>query len=152
MAKEIERKFLVSSPAWRAEVVASLPIRQAYIYSDPEATVRVRVKGVKAFLTVKGLTRECERDEWEYEIPVSDADDMAERLAGGWAISKTRHIVPAPDGLVWEIDEFHGRHAPLVIAEIELPSSGFPLPQLPAWIGKEVTSDPAYFNSALASR
>ena len=152
MAKEIERKFLVVSPAWRENIKASGPIRQAYISSDPEATVRVRVRGSKAFLTVKGITRDSVRDEWEYEIPVADADEMASRVAGGWAIEKTRYLVDAGEGLTWEIDEFHGSLAPLVLAEIELPSDSTPIPSRPDWLGEEVTGNPAYYNSVLARR
>ena len=101
MATEIERKFLLTTADWRPFVVRSYPIRQAYLSDNPEATVRVRVKADRAFLTVKGINRGISRAEWEYEIPVADADEMAERLAGGWAISKTRHIVEATDGLCW---------------------------------------------------
>lgn len=150
MATEIERKFLLTTADWRPFVVRSYPIRQAYLSDNPEATVRVRVKSDRAFLTVKGINRGISRAEWEYEIPVADADEMAERLAGGWTISKTRHIVEAPDGLCWEIDEFHGRHAPLILAEIELPTATTPLPPCPFTLGTDVSTDPRYYNSTLA--
>lgn len=128
--------------------VREYEIRQCYLSDKPEATVRLRVKGDRAFITVKGLTSGAVRDEWEYPIPVADACDMAGRLAGGWSIDKTRFIVEY-EGRVWEVDEFHGRHEGLVVAEIELPTSDTPFCK-PPFIGPEVTGDPRYYNSVLS--
>lgn len=149
MAKEIERKFLVKEKSFAKMANRVLHIRQAYLSDRPEATVRVRITDDKAFLTIKGINHGCMRDEWEYEIPVADAVEMTERLVGGFAIDKTRYNVPF-DGFIWEIDEFHGRHEGLILAEVELPAVDSN-PALPPFIGEEVTGDPAYYNSTLAS-
>lgn len=143
MAKEIERKFLVK-PGWRDYVDGpGTEICQAYLSTDPKATVRVRVAGGNAWLTVKGITRGISRDEWEYAVPVADARDMISRCAVR-SLSKTRYRSGR-----WEIDEFHGALDGLVVAEIELEWAGEDM-ELPAWIGPEVSGDPRYFNSALA--
>lgn len=150
MAKEIERKFLVTDiEAVRQAAVKSYPIRQAYLSDNPDATVRIRIKGEKAYLTVKGRNRGAVRDEWEYEIPVEEATEMADKLCGGFAIDKTRYIVPLGD-LLWEIDEFHGRHQGLILAEVELSTEKTEISSLPSFIAAEVTSDPRYYNSTLA--
>ncbi len=149
MAKEIERKFLVRDNSFIQMANRSFTIRQAYISSVPEATVRVRVSGSSAWLTVKGLNHGAVRSEWEYAVPVEDAERMAIELAGGWAIDKTRYIVEY-EGFVWEIDVFAGRLAGLVVAEVELPSADC-RPVLPPFVGEEITDDPRYYNSALAS-
>lgn len=149
MAKEIERKFLVTDDSFITEAVASLHIVQAYISTDPKATVRVRVKGDEAFLTVKGMTEGCVRDEWEYPIPVDDARQMIERVAAPGKIVKTRYIVPVGN-LTWEVDRFEESLDGLTIAEVELPSEDTQLTDLPAWAGREVTGDPQYYNSSLA--
>lgn len=149
MAKEIERKFLVKDNSYAKLAIAVFPIRQAYISSVPEATVRIRVSGRQAWITVKGVNHGAERDEWEYPVPVADAEEMAAALAGGWAIDKTRHIVEF-EGWKWEIDEFHGPLSGLTVAEIELPEKGA-IPPLPPFVGREVTGDPRYYNSVLAN-
>lgn len=148
MAKEIERKFLVTDKTFAKMANRTKRIRQAYLSDRPEATVRIRVIDRSAFMTVKGITSGCVRDEWEYPIPVDDAVDMANRLAGGFSIDKTRHYVPY-EGFTWEIDEFHGSHEGLIIAEVEMPTADS-APILPPFIGKEVTGDPAYYNSTLS--
>lgn len=148
MAKEIERKFKVTNTSYRDMATGARRIRQAYISDRPGATVRIRISDSKAYITVKGITRGCERDEWEYAIPERDAEEMANALASGFAIDKTRYIVEYC-GYTWEVDEFHGRHEGLVIAEVELPSSEVN-PPLPSFIGEEVTGDPRYYNSELA--
>lgn len=147
MAKEIERKFLVASAAYREMASESREMRQAYLSAAPRPTVRVRVCGSRGWLTVKGMNHGLEREEWEYEIPASDADRMAASLAGGWAIEKTRWIVPYK-GWTWEVDEFHGRLEGLVVAEVEMPSADC-RPPLPPFVGREVTGDPRYYNSSL---
>lgn len=122
-------------------------IVQAYLNRDPKATVRVRIVNGNAFLTVKGKNAGALRDEWEYEIPVSDARGMIARCASGRVIEKTRFIVPF-EGFNWEVDEFGGDLQGLVVAEVELPAEDtqFALPQ---FIGEEVTGDPRYYNSSL---
>lgn len=150
MSKEIERKFLVEGDTFKTDAVKCCRISQCYLSDNPEATVRVRRYGDMACITVKGITRGAVRDEWEYPIPVADAEEMASRLAGGWAIDKTRYYVER-DGLTWEIDEFHGRHAGLILAEVELPDESTPV-SIPDFISREVTGDPAYYNSVLARR
>lgn len=148
MAKEIERKFLVKDDTYKALASGSDEIAQGYISADPDGTVRVRLKGDKAFLTVKTRNRGCIRNEWEYEIPVADAREMLENCRGS-IISKTRYYVPAGDGLRWEIDEFHGARQGLTVAEIELPTEGTAF-AIPPFIGDEVTGNPAYYNSSLS--
>lgn len=152
MAKEIERKFLVLNDSYESQAVASYEIAQGYLSTAPEATVRVRIRGDRAFLTVKGITVGAVRDEWEYEIPIGDARAMLE-CCGARILSKTRFIVPAqvpgcPDA-VWEVDQFHGKLQGLVVAEIELPDADMPV-RIPGFIGEEVTGDKRYYNSSLA--
>ncbi len=147
MAKEIERKFLVKNSTFRELSTTATRIKQGYLSRLPEATVRVRIAGNKAFLTVKGKNHGCVRDEWEYAVPVADAEAMLDRCAQGSVISKTRYIVP--DGTYnWEVDEFHGSHEGLVVAEIELPHAEATFNR-PDFIGEEVTGNPAYYNSNL---
>lgn len=149
MAKEIERKFLVKDKTFVQMANRTKRMRQTYLSDNPEATVRIRVANDAAFITVKGITTGATRDEWEYSIPVADAIEMAKRLTDGFAIDKTRYYVPF-EGFIWEVDEFHGRHEGLIVAEVEMPTADCN-PILPSFIGKEVTGDPAYYNSTLAS-
>lgn len=149
MAKEIERKFLVRDLSFRTSAVEEIHIVQGYLNTDPDRTVRVRIAGERAFITVKTRNCGCVRDEWEYPVPVADAGAMMAACVG--VIDKTRYVVPAGDGLHWEIDCFHGAAAPLVLAEIELPSADTSF-VLPSFIGEEVTGNPAYYNSAIATR
>ena len=149
MGKEIERKFLVKDNSFVQLTTCSHRIRQAYLSDKPESTVRIRVSDDRAWLTVKGRNQGAVRDEWEYPIPVDDAMNMADRLTGGWSIDKTRHMVMY-DGYRWEVDVFHGRHEGLILAEIELPCISAPF-TCPPFIGEEVTDDPRYYNSVLAS-
>lgn len=146
MAKEIERKFLVCDSSYKDLASSSFRIMQGYLSDDPERTVRIRIKGDRGYLTIKGLTCGAMRDEWEYEVPVDDALDMLRLCRQECVVSKTRYLTA--DG--WEIDEFHDRLRGLIIAEIELEdeSSEFPRPR---FIGREVTGDPRYYNSVLAS-
>ena len=149
MAKEIERKFLVVSDEWR-EGAVGIHYRQGYLNSAKERIVRLRIINEKAFLTVKGLTRGCTRLEFEYAIRYDDCVKMLDELAEKPIIEKTRYKIPAGNGLIWEIDEFHGANEGLVIAEIEVPSENAPFKK-PEWIGEEVSSDPRYFNSNLVT-
>jgi len=147
VAEEIERKFLVRGEAWRAEAVATA-FRQGYLSTVKERTVRVRVVGEHGYLTVKGITVGATRAEFEYDIPVDEAEALL-RLCEQPIIEKTRHTVEYR-GLHWEIDEFEGANRGLIVAEVELADAeaGFARPE---WIGDEVTDDPRYFNSNLVA-
>ena len=147
MGKEIERKFLVKNDAWRGLVTGVL-YRQGYLCGVKERTVRVRVAGEKAFLTIKGLTVGATRAEYEYEIPVTDAQAMLDHLAEKPLIEKIRHKIPY-GGLTWEVDEFLGDNAGLIVAEVELAGEEQSFSK-PHWVGEEVSDDPRYFNSNLA--
>ncbi len=146
MPREIERKFLVASDAWRGRA-AGVTYRQGYLCTVPERTVRVRTAGDEAFLTVKGLTTGNSRLEFEYAIPLADAVAML-ALCEGPLVEKTRHEIPH-GGKVWQVDEFLGDNRGLVVAEVEL-SSADEAVDLPEWIGREVSGDPRYYNSNLA--
>ena len=149
MAVEIERKFLLDSDSWRESAGPGLAMRQGYLGSANACTVRARVAGSQAWLTLKGPSDGLSRAEYEYEIPVSDADEILEDLCQGPVVDKTRYLVEHA-GHRWEIDVFEGANAGLIVAEIELgsPDEGF---ERPAWLGCEVSDDPRYFNSALAT-
>lgn len=149
MAQEIERKFLVAGVSWKAGVTGTLT-RQGYLSSNKERTVRVRIAGGKAFLTIKGVSRGVVRTEFEYPIPLEDASTMLEALCERPLIEKTRWVVPF-GGFIWEIDEFHGANTGLVVAEVELPSAGTK-PPLPPWVREEVSSDPHYYNANLVEK
>jgi CYTH domain-containing protein len=146
MGVEIERKFLVVGEGWRGGGLA-VEIRQGYLNLDPDRTVRVRIAGEAAFLTVKGRARGAVRAEFEYPVPVADAEALLGMCEGG-VIAKTRTRLPAGD-VVWEVDEFTGDNAGLVVAECELATEDQPF-ERPAWLGEEVTDDPRYGNSSLA--
>lgn len=146
MAKEIERKFLVTDHTYRDQATHALDIKQAYLSTAVDATVRLRLVDGRAWLTVKSKNHGCERNEWEYPLPYDDALQMIE-ATGCKCLSKRRYIVPANDGLKWEVDEFT-EPAGLVIAEIELPEADSNFDK-PAWLGQEVTGDPRYYNSAI---
>ncbi len=148
MPKEIERKFLVAGDAWRALAQGTL-YRQGYLNSAKERTVRVRTVGGKGFLTVKGITVGATRVEYEYEIPRDQADAMLDGLCEKPIIEKKRYKI-AHGGLHWEVDEFFGDNAGLIVAEVELSSEDQAF-EKPAWIAEEVTADPRYFNSNLIS-
>lgn len=146
MGKEIEHKYLVAGSSYKESASESYDIVQGYLCRDPERTVRVRVKGEKAYITVKGKTRGDFRDEFEYEVPMEDARAMLE-LCEPPLLRKTRWIVRF-GGFDWEVDEFHGDLSGLVTAEIELPSSDTPY-AIPPFVGKNVTGDSRYYNSCL---
>lgn len=146
MAKEIERKFLVKGDSWRA-VGAGTRYRQGYLNTVKERTVRVRTAGDKGFLTVKGVNVGATRSEYEYEIPLADANEMLDRLCERPLIEKTRFRIQSGD-VTWEIDEFEGDNRGLIMAEVELKDEKQAV-SLPDWIGAEVTGDPRYFNSNL---
>lgn len=148
MAKEIERKFLVRSRDFADEATQVVDIRQAYLSTAVDATVRLRVSDRQAWLTVKSRNQGCERGEWEYSIPRADALEMI-AATGCRCLHKLRYIVPAGDGLEWEVDEFIEPCGGLVVAEIELPESDAAF-RKPSWLGDEVTGDPRYYNSSIA--
>ncbi len=148
MPIEIERKFLVSGDGWRDCIEMSLPIRQGYLARGDSVTTRVRTKGDRAFLTIKGATPGRARAEFEYEIPVADALAMLD-LCGGKVLEKVRHVV-VHAGKTWEVDEFSGRLSGLIVAEIELHAEDEAF-AAPGWLGREVTDDIAYANEQLAS-
>lgn len=149
MAKEIERKFLVRSDAWRADVDTKSVFKQGYVASMDDRSVRIRIlDGEAARLTIKIGRSTMSRDEFEYEIPVADAEELL-LSAIGIVIEKTRHRVPH-EGFVWEVDVFTGTHRGLIIAEVEMKAETDD-PALPAWLGREVTGDFRYSNQALAT-
>lgn len=148
MAKEIERKFLVTGDAWRT-LAKGTHYRQGYLNSIKERTVRIRTIDDKAYLTVKGPTVGVTRMEFEYEIPYNDCVEMLKHLAEQPIIEKARYKVPY-NGLVWEIDEFFGVNEGLIVAEVELQSENQVF-EKPQWIGQEVSGDPRYFNSNLVN-
>ena len=148
MNKEIERKFLVDPARW-IKPTEGLKIRQGYLSENKERVVRVRTINQKAFITVKGITENIERSEFEYEIPFSDASIMLDQLCIKPLIEKTRYVECGEDGKRWEIDEFFGENAGLIVAEIEL-SSETECFKKPDWIKAEVSQDSRYFNSNLA--
>ena len=146
MAKEIERKFLVKGDAWRS-LAKGTSYRQGYLNSAKERTVRIRTIADRAYLTVKGLTVGATRNEYEYEIPLEECNAMLDTLAEKPIIDKKRYKIQS-GGFTWEIDEFFGDNAGLVVAEVELQSEGQTFTK-PEWVGEEVTADPRYFNSNL---
>ena len=147
--REIERKFLVAGD-FRKEVTGESRIVQGFLNSAPGRTVRVRIRGDKGTLTVKGPARGLTRFEWEKEIPLAEAEQLLALCEPG-VIDKTRCLVPSADGRhTWEVDVFHGDNEGLVVAEIELASEQESFPR-PDWLGEEVTEDRRYFNSCLIS-
>ena len=152
MAQEIERKFLVVGD-YKSEAYASVRITQGYLSRVPERVVRVRIKGDKGFIAIKGTTNDTglSRFEWEKEIPLADAQSLL-KLAEPGVIDKTRHLIKNTDGYhTWEVDEFHGDNEGLIMAEIELESES-DLFDKPSWLGKEVTGDKRYYNAYLSEK
>jgi len=147
MAIEIERKFLLKNQQWRTVAGVGRLIRQGYLSDQPERTVRVRVAGEQAWLTIKGKTEGIARLEMEYPIPVAEAMQLLDQLCLKPLIEKYRYRIAQGD-LVWEIDEFLGENAGLIVAEIELSAADQVFDQ-PDWLGDEVSDDLRYFNSAL---
>jgi adenylate cyclase len=148
MALEVERKFLVTGTAWKA-LAAGVLTRQGYLSSAVDRTVRVRIAGNQGFLTIKGKTQGLSRAEFEYAIPVEDAAAMLD-LCEKPLIEKTRYRVPF-GAYTWDVDEFHGANAGLVVAEVELASPDEE-PTLPPWVGGEVSRDARYYNANLVKR
>ena len=149
MGIEIERKFLVSGEGWREGATTSTRYSQGYLSRDPARTVRVRIAGDAAFLTIKGATQGATRAEFEYAVPLPDAQQLL-ALCDGPVVEKIRHLCPF-GGMTWEVDEFLGANAGLVVAEIELTAETQSF-ERPAWLGTEVTADARYVNANLAVR
>ena len=146
MGKEIERKFLLTGDSWK-DMAKGILYRQGYLSTVKERTVRVRTIDDKGYLTIKGITTGATRAEYEYEISVSDANEMLDNLCEKPIIEKKRYKIEY-EGLIWEVDEFFGENNGLVFAEVELTSEDQSIKK-PEWIGEEVTGDPKYFNSNL---
>jgi adenylate cyclase len=147
MGVEIERKFLVKPDLWQnVPKPEGKYLRQGYLVTDPEKTIRVRVKEDSGYLTIKGKSEGATRDEFEYPIPKADAEELLDKFAGV-CIAKIRYEIPVA-GKLWEIDEFRGENEGLLVAEIELTdeAENFTLPE---WAGAEVTGDLKYYNSRL---
>jgi adenylate cyclase len=148
MGIEIERKFRLQNDSWRAEISASTLLRQGYLANTARASVRVRIAGPQAWLSVKAMSASIARAEYEYLIPVEEAQQMLATLCEGPLIEKWRHrVLHGPSE--WEIDEFLGENAGLVIAELELKTEEECFVR-PAWLGSEVTSEERYYNFRLA--
>jgi len=146
MPLEIERKFLVNTEKLTIESEGTF-LCQAYLSEDAARTVRIRIAGEKAFLTIKGQTNGISRKEYEYPVPVADAREMMQ-LAIYPPVEKTRYKI-LHEGMMWELDIFHGKNEGLILAEIELTSENQTFTR-PEWIACEVSGDPRYFNSYLA--
>lgn len=147
MGVEIERKFLVKNELWRAEVVSFSLLRQGYLANQHNAAVRVRVDGQQAFINIKSITSDLQRAEFEYEIPLADAEAILNSLALRPLVEKTRHKIIHGQH-TWELDVFANENQGLVMAEVELASADETF-VLPPWAGREVTGDPRYYNANL---
>lgn len=151
MAHEIERKFLLKSDAWRARVSRSERMTQGYLQRGEDTAIRVRITGQRAHLNIKkSLDSGVHRLEFEYPIPLADAEQLLQQVALPPLIDKTRHLVTVGSH-TWEIDEFHGDNAGLIVAEIELDHADEAFDR-PDWLGDEVSTDRRYYNSSLSER
>lgn len=149
MGIEIERKFLVVGDDWRAQATRRLPMRQGYLSGEGgPSSIRVRLQGVEARLNIKAAVVGSRRAEFDYEIPLKDGHEILDTLCVG-LIDKTRHYIDTAEGLTWEIDEFSGANAGLIVAELELGHVDQAFSR-PSWLGREVTADRRYYNHALA--
>ena len=149
MGVEIERKFLIANDAWREQVVTSKQMRQGYLSVGQESSVRVRVVGDSARLTIKKRIEGARRLEFEYDIPALDAMAILDEVCERPLIEKTRYIVEH-QGMTWEVDEFNGENHGLVLAEVELDREDQVF-EKPAWVGRDVTDDSRYYNASLVS-
>ena len=143
MGTEIERKFLVTDETWRRHAQPGQAMRQGYLYVGPPTAIRVRTAGDRAWLNIKKATLAVTRAEFEYPIPLEDAQAILDHLCEGYIIEKTRYKI--------EIDEFHGVNGGLIVAEVELDHEDQPFKK-PSWVGEEVSGDPRYLNSHLSRR
>jgi adenylate cyclase len=149
MAIEIEHKFLLANDDWRGCVQQSVKYKQGYLSSQPTSSIRIRIADNQAWLNIKSATIGTQRLEFEYEIPLDDAEEIMECLCTKPLIEKTRHFVPN-DGDLWEIDEFEGDNKGLIIAEIELLEVDKVFTK-PPWLGAEVTHELRYYNNDLVN-
>lgn len=147
MAIEIERKFLVNPTKWaQVKKPEGENFRQAYLLTEPDRSIRIRLTPTQALLTIKGKTQGIGRSEFEYEIPMQDGIEMIDQMAVA-ELSKTRYTLKF-EGKVWEIDEFFGKNEGLIVAEIELEDENETFIR-PDWLGKEITNDVRYYNANL---
>ena len=147
MATEIERKFLVKNNLWRDHILSESVLKQGYLANLPNATVRVRISKDQAHLNIKSKTVGISRAEFEYEIPMDDAEALLTEIAQKPYIDKTRYKVQCGDH-VWDLDIFVGENEGLVVAEVELNDEDEHF-EMPSWAGEEVSDDPRYYNSSL---
>lgn len=149
MGTEIERKFLLKNDSWQQSVQDSCRMCQAYagFEGKPGYSFRIRIAGERAFLTLKSPVNGISRQEYEYAIPLTDAEELMRSFCGSGKVEKIRHHVPF-GGKLWEIDEFLGENAGLTVAELELETENAVFEQ-PPWLGREVTGDIRYYNSRL---
>lgn len=147
MTIEIERRFLLKNDSWRKEAGEPQMMRQGYLSVDKECTIRVRIIGCKAWLTLKGYISDTTRSEFEYEIPLAHAEQMMQTMCP-FKLEKYRYTIDYR-GFTFEIDEYFGDNAPLVVAELELPSENTPFEQ-PGWLGEEITSNGRFTNAYLS--
>lgn len=147
MTIEIERRFLLKNDSWREEAGEPQMMRQGYLSVDKECTIRVRIIGRKAWLTLKGYISDTTRSEFEYEIPLAHAEQMMQTMCP-FKLEKYRYTIDY-HGFTFEIDEYFGDNAPLVVAELELPSENTPFEQ-PGWLGEEITSNGRFTNAYLS--
>ena len=147
MSIEIERRFLLKNDSWRTQAGAPKVLQQGYFTVEKECAIRVRIVGDDAWLTFKGYISDVSRSEYEYEIPVADAQTMMDTMCP-FRLEKHRYEVNY-QGFVFEIDEYFGDNAPLIVAELELPAEDTPFPR-PDWLGEEITSDGRFTNAYLS--
>lgn len=147
MALEIERKYLVINDKWKDNILSESVLKQGYIANQPNATVRVRIADGAAYLNIKSATKGISRAEFEYQIPLADAEQILEQVAEQPFIDKTRYKVQWGEH-VWDLDLFAGDNQGLVMAEVELDSEDETF-ELPPWAGQEVSGDPRYYNASL---
>jgi len=150
MPLEIERKFLLRSGAWRSQVKSRVLMRQGYLSAGSRCSIRARIAGEHAWLNLKSKRSGMTRLEYEYAIPVAEADEILTELSEGPLVEKYRHEIPVGTH-VWEVDEFLGDNAGLIVAEIELTDES-ELFDRPEWLGAEITEDQRYYNFNLAQR
>lgn len=144
---EIERRFLLANDGWRKQAAEAKLLSQGYFCVEKECTIRVRIADGRAWLTLKGYLSDVSRSEFEYEIPVAHARQMMETMCS-FRLEKRRYEV-ACQGFVFEVDEYLGANAPLIVAELELPSEHTVFPR-PDWLGAEITSDARFTNAYLS--
>lgn len=147
MTVEIERRFLLKNDDWRVKAGVPQTLQQGYLSVEKERTIRVRISGAHAWLTLKGYISDVSRSEFEYEIPLEHAQTMMDTMCP-FKMEKRRYRVEF-EGFLYEIDEYGGENAPLIVAEIELPSEDTPFAK-PDWLGAEITSDGKFTNAYLS--